>query len=173
VVRAACRTQPRALIRALGSKVAPVSGVSGYSGTSARLSSSMPSRLAAASTRCSSASFFLFLDATSTCIASSFRVVRGIVLERDRAGSRVRVQRAFLQLDQLVQAALRQVEHGVELRAVELRGLAGALDLHEATGLGHHDVHVHVRPGVLLIRQVEAGSTVEDATATAATGPRS
>src|SRR5207302_1556454 len=51
------------------------------------------------------------------------------------------LDRGLLEIEQLVDAGCRQVDHAIHLLAVERLLLAGPLDLDEAVVVGHHDVH--------------------------------
>mgnify|MGYP003350587510 CR=1 FL=1 len=56
-----------------------------------------------------------------------------------------------------------EVEERVEVAARERFPLGGPLHLDETTGTGHHDVAVHLGPGVLLVGEIEDGVTADDA----------
>ncbi len=65
--------------------------------------------------------------------------------------------------DELVDAGEREVEHRVELGAVERRVLGGALDLDQLAGRVADDVHVDVGLAILDVGQVEHDLAADDA----------
>src|SRR6478735_7264969 len=138
----------RALSSAFSWKLRPVSATSGTSGNS-----STPTRSTA-----SPASARIRLSSTTLC---ALRVARTTV-GRDATARSAREGRA-LERGQVGAAAGGEVEQRVEHLAVKRLGLGGALDLDEAAVAGHDDVHVGVGAHVLLVVQVEARLTVDDA----------
>ncbi len=49
-----------------------------------------------------------------------------------------------------------------ELRIVERRRLGGGLHFHQASGTGHHDVHVDIRARIFLIAEVQHEFAADD-----------
>ena len=76
--------------------------------------------------------------------------VRAVRRPRDAGGRRSR------------DAVLGETEEIVELTPRERRALGGALHLDEATGPGHHDVHVDLGPHVFGVVEVEVRERVDD-----------
>ena len=146
----------RAFARAFSANVAPVSGSSGNSGTSASPSTRIPATSAASSIRRSSTSL------PGLRVASSTSVMPGAV--RDERGVRGR-ERGTLRGHQLGDAAQRDVEHGVEGAPGERRALPRALDLDQRARVGRDDVRVDLGAGVLLVGQVQPHPAVDDADA--------
>src|SRR4051794_4301163 len=152
VGRPVIRWPAHALRRALPSKSGWSSTGSAYSTTSSRPSTSTSGSVAPR-IRCISASFLALREARNT-----------VGLEARSARTSTTGGQCFLlQPGEVGTPLLRQREQRVELGAVEGCSFGGALHLDEPAVTGHHDVHVGLGPHVLLVGQVEAGRTVDDA----------
>src|ERR1700722_9092457 len=68
----------------------------------------------------------------------------------------------ILRSDQLGDPLLCELEHLVELSATEGETLCGSLYFYEATRTRHDDVHVHFRPGIFAVVEIEQTGTVYD-----------
>src|ERR1700691_6239093 len=81
-----------------------------------------------------------------------------------RAGSsligRLR-QDGVLSCDQLGDPLLCELEHLVELAAAERETLCGSLYLNEPARTRHDDVHVHFRPGIFAVVEIEETGPVD------------
>src|SRR5258708_40064822 len=64
-------------------------------------------------------------------------------------------QRLLLRCDQFADPALGEADQHVHLAAEESRAFGGALQLDEAAGARHHDVHVGIARGILALVQVD------------------
>ena len=74
--------------------------------------------------------------------------------------TRLDFQRGFLQTNQLADALLRQVQHGIHFITLEWLTLGGALDFDKTAAAGHDNIHIRIAARILDVIQVQHRHTL-------------